>query len=234
MRKQPVQKRAQLTIEAIFQAAAQLVDREGMANLTTHKIAAKAGFSVGTLYQYFSSKDALFRAMVQYCRDSVLKELSSFLYRVEIRNESTEIDPESFFRQYIQICIKGFAFGTSSTQSLNRLCWMVETPDETTQTLQAMVERLRACIKYIQHPYLSNMSATRCYVLNLSLMGCLRSAALERVVLENPREFEDVLVEMVLGQLHFMVRSLAKMPAGARTVFVTHAAHPSIATTSRT
>ena len=49
MRKQPVQKRSQLTIEAIFQASAQLVEREGMVNLTTNKIAVKAGFSVGTL-----------------------------------------------------------------------------------------------------------------------------------------------------------------------------------------
>jgi len=61
MRKQPIQKRAQLTIEAIFQATAQLVEREGMAGLTTNKIAAKAGFSVGTLYQYFASKDEIFR-----------------------------------------------------------------------------------------------------------------------------------------------------------------------------
>ena len=79
MRKQPIQKRAQLTIEAIFQATAQLVEREGMAGLTTNKIAAKAGFSVGTLYQYFASKDEIFRAMVQYSRETVLKELSSYL-----------------------------------------------------------------------------------------------------------------------------------------------------------
>jgi AcrR family transcriptional regulator len=210
MRKQPVQKRAQLTIEAIFQAAAQLVEREGIGNLTTNKIAAKAGFSVGTLYQYFSSKNALFRAMVQYCRESVLRELSSFLYRVETRTELTDIEPEVFFRQYIQICIRGFAFGNSAAQSLNRLCWLVETPEETTQTLEIMVERLRACLKYIQHPNLSSMSVTRCYVLNRSLMGCLRSAALERVVVETPKEFEDVLVEMILGQLHFMTCSMSQ------------------------
>jgi AcrR family transcriptional regulator len=96
MRKHPVQKRAQLTIEAIFQATAKLVERDGMANLTTNKIAAKAGFSVGTLYQYFSSKDAIFRAMVQYSREMVLQELSSFLYRVETKSDAAEIDPEFF------------------------------------------------------------------------------------------------------------------------------------------
>ena len=201
MRKQPVQKRAQLTIEAIFQATAQLVEREGMVHLTTNKIALKAGFSVGTLYQYFSSKDEIFRAMVQYSRESVLKELSSFMYRIETKTELHAIDPEQFFRQYIRICIKGFAYSDNSLQSINRLCWLVESPEETIVTLKAMVERLQACLKYIKHPYLARMSPTRCYVLNRSLMGCLRSASLERMELEDTNEFEDVLVEMILSQL---------------------------------
>lgn len=207
MRKQPVQKRSQLTIEAIFQASAQLVEREGMVNLTTNKIAIKAGFSVGTLYQYFSSKDEIFRAMVQFSCESVLKELSSFMYRFETKTDTQTIDPEQFFRQYIQICIKGFAFSNDEFQSIKRLCWMVETPEETSHTLQIMVDRLRACLKYIKHPYLSRMSPTRCYVLNRSLMGCLRSASLERLELENAQEFEDVLVEMILGQLQLSTQT---------------------------
>jgi len=207
MRKQPVQKRSQLTIEAIFQATAQLVEREGMVNLTTNKIAIKAGFSVGTLYQYFSSKDEIFRAMVQFSRESVLKELSSFMYRIETKTDTQTIDPEQFFRQYIQICIKGFAFSHDEFQSIKRLCWLVETPEETSNTLQIMVDRLRACLKYIKHPYLFRMSPTRCYVLNRSLMGCLRSASLERLELENAREFEDVLVEMILGQLQISTQT---------------------------
>jgi AcrR family transcriptional regulator len=201
MRKQPIQKRAQLTIEAIFQATAQLVEREGMAGLTTNKIAAKAGFSVGTLYQYFASKDEIFRAMVQYSRETVLKELSSYLYRIETKTDASDIDPKLFFRHYIRICIKGFAIGDEDKQVVNRLCWLVETPEETTHTMKAMVDRLRACFKYIQHPYLSRMSPIRCYVLNRSMMGCLRYTALERVEIEDPQEFEDAFVEMIMGQL---------------------------------
>jgi outer membrane cobalamin receptor len=94
-----------------------------------------------------------------------------------------------------------FAYSDNSLQSINRLCWMVESPEETIVTLKAMVERLQACLKYIKHPYLARMSPTRCYVLNRSLMGCLRSASLERMELEDTNEFEDVLVEMILSQL---------------------------------
>ena len=83
MRKQPTQKRAQLTIEAIYQATAELVDKEGMTGLSTNKIAHKAGFSVGTIYQYFSSKDELFRAMVKHSRITALAEINAYLYNIE-------------------------------------------------------------------------------------------------------------------------------------------------------
>ena len=201
MRKQPVQKRAQLTIEAIFQATAQLVEREGMANLTTNKIALKAGFSVGTLYQYFSSKDEIFRALVQFSREQVLKELCSYMYRIETKTDKQYRDPEDFFKHYIAICCKGFAFGDEDLRCVHRLCWMVETPEECIATLNLMIERLHSCLNYIKHPYFSKMSGMRCYVLNRSLMGCLRSASLEKMSLENAKEFEDALLEMTLGQL---------------------------------
>lgn len=58
MRKLPTQDRAHATIEAIFQATAQIVETEGEARLTTNKVAQKAGFSIGTLYQYFPGKEA--------------------------------------------------------------------------------------------------------------------------------------------------------------------------------
>ncbi|WP_448869337.1 TetR/AcrR family transcriptional regulator, partial [Delftia acidovorans] len=63
-RRQPVQARAQRTLQAIVQAAAQILVKEGEAALTTNRIAERAGVSIGTLYQYFPDKQAVFRAMV--------------------------------------------------------------------------------------------------------------------------------------------------------------------------
>lgn len=61
-RRQPVQARAQRTLEAIVQAAAQILVKEGEAALTTNRIAERAGVSIGTLYQYFPDKQAVLRA----------------------------------------------------------------------------------------------------------------------------------------------------------------------------
>jgi AcrR family transcriptional regulator len=58
-RKQPRQERARATVEAILEAAAQVFERHGYAAGTTNRIAERAGVSIGSLYEYFPSKDAI-------------------------------------------------------------------------------------------------------------------------------------------------------------------------------
>jgi AcrR family transcriptional regulator len=59
----PKQRRAQATCAAIFEATARILEAEGEAALNTNRIAAVAGVSVGTLYQYFPNKQAILVAM---------------------------------------------------------------------------------------------------------------------------------------------------------------------------
>lgn len=58
-RKQPKQARAADLVEAILQAAVQVLASEGAQRFTTTRVAEKAGVSVGSLYQYFPNKAAL-------------------------------------------------------------------------------------------------------------------------------------------------------------------------------
>ncbi|MFC3712705.1 TetR/AcrR family transcriptional regulator [Sphingoaurantiacus capsulatus] len=64
-RKMPVQPRAQATVEAILAAAAGILEREGPTRLTTNAVAAQAGVSIGSLYQYFPNKQALTAALIE-------------------------------------------------------------------------------------------------------------------------------------------------------------------------
>ncbi len=64
-RRRAKQDRARLTVTALVEAAAQVLLSEGYARATTNRIADAAGVSVGTLYQYFSCKDAIFDALIQ-------------------------------------------------------------------------------------------------------------------------------------------------------------------------
>jgi AcrR family transcriptional regulator len=63
--KPPVQKRSKATVEAIITAAAQVFEAWGYAGGTTNRIAESAGVSIGTLYQYFPSKEALAVALLE-------------------------------------------------------------------------------------------------------------------------------------------------------------------------
>ncbi len=58
-RKRPLQARSQATVEAILEATAHILSRQGYEELSTNRVALQAGVSIGSLYQYFPSKEAL-------------------------------------------------------------------------------------------------------------------------------------------------------------------------------
>jgi AcrR family transcriptional regulator len=64
-RKPPVQKRSRATVNEVLSAAAQVFETHGYAAGTTNRIAARAGVSIGTLYQYFPSKEAIAVAILE-------------------------------------------------------------------------------------------------------------------------------------------------------------------------
>lgn len=64
-RKSPSQSRAARTIDAILQAAADVLERTGLEGYNTNDIATRAGASIGSLYQYFPSKDAITVALIE-------------------------------------------------------------------------------------------------------------------------------------------------------------------------
>jgi AcrR family transcriptional regulator len=64
-RKMPQQARSAATIEAIYTATIQVLLADGVARLTTTRVAERAGVSVGTMYQYYPHKQALLFAIVE-------------------------------------------------------------------------------------------------------------------------------------------------------------------------
>ena len=62
-RKRPRQARAAATLDAVFEATIQVLVTDGPHRLTTTRVAERAGVSVGTMYQYFPHKQALFYAL---------------------------------------------------------------------------------------------------------------------------------------------------------------------------
>jgi AcrR family transcriptional regulator len=74
-RKSPVQARSTASVDAILKATVQVLLRVGKEKLTTTRVAARAGVSVGTLYQYFPNKSALLRAALRLHVEEILAEV---------------------------------------------------------------------------------------------------------------------------------------------------------------
>ncbi len=64
-RKQALQARSRATVDVILKATARILIAEGYDRASTNKVAARAGVSIGSLYQYFPSKEALVAALLE-------------------------------------------------------------------------------------------------------------------------------------------------------------------------
>ncbi|RAS37434.1 TetR/AcrR family transcriptional regulator [Paraburkholderia bryophila] len=64
-RKAPVQRRSAQTVEAVLEAAARILETQGLVACTTNAVAERAGVSIGSLYQYFPNRDALTVALIE-------------------------------------------------------------------------------------------------------------------------------------------------------------------------
>jgi AcrR family transcriptional regulator len=62
-RKLAAQERSRATVDALVEATARILVREGFDRASTNRIAEKAGVSIGSLYQYFPTKEALVAAV---------------------------------------------------------------------------------------------------------------------------------------------------------------------------
>lgn len=64
-RKTPRQERSRVLVEAILDAASRILVLQGREGVTTNGVAVVAGVSIGSLYQYFSNREAIIAAVAQ-------------------------------------------------------------------------------------------------------------------------------------------------------------------------
>ena len=76
-RKTPLQARSSATVDAILEAAVQVLLKEGKTRLTTTRVAERAGVSVGTLYQYFPNKNSLLQTVLKRHLEAVADAVES-------------------------------------------------------------------------------------------------------------------------------------------------------------
>ncbi len=208
-RREPTQERALRTIDAIFGATAQIVEGEGAAALNTNKIAAKAGVSIGTLYQYFPSKEAILLAMIDRQRSRVLEKMAVALSNAEHSAQN----PSRLVAEIIHILVQAFGAGriqegSKGAQAMRgemiRLAWQMDHHDRVTHAIREAADRIAVYLARlaVQHPHLRlRSSPAALFVVVRAVIGVIRSASLERSALLGTAEFEEELVRLAWGML---------------------------------
>jgi AcrR family transcriptional regulator len=81
-RKHASQNRSRATVDALLEATARILVREGFDKASTNRVAEQAGVSVGSLYQYFPSKEALVAAVIDRHNEELMQVVRGALTEV--------------------------------------------------------------------------------------------------------------------------------------------------------
>lgn len=96
LRRIPTQERAVARVEQILEAAEDLLVEQGVAWVTTARIAARAGVPIGSVYQYFPNKQAIFGALYERSVGGPWSAVEEFL-----RDGPYDAGPREFLSQLI-------------------------------------------------------------------------------------------------------------------------------------
>lgn len=81
-RKIAVQQRSRATVGSLIEATARILVKEGFDKASTNRVAEVAGVSIGSLYQYFPSKEALVAAVIERHQQQIMQMVRSELAQV--------------------------------------------------------------------------------------------------------------------------------------------------------
>ena len=98
-RKLASQERSRSTVDALLEATARVLTKEGYDGASTNRIAEVAGVSIGSLYQYFPSKEALVAAVI----DRHTKEVSEVTRNALVKVAARPIEVAA--REFVSVAI---------------------------------------------------------------------------------------------------------------------------------
>lgn len=196
-RRKPSQARSEHTVQLIFEATAQVLREGGEAALTTNRIAERAGVSIGTLYQYFDSKEAIVLAILSHTREKVMKQLDQLMADAD----ANALEPRALLRAYVHLYVGAFGVGPARQRALVRLAWALDGHEVIVQTLRQASERLAVHLQRLQHPAVQTPTPAMVFVMTRGLAGIVRAAALEESPLLGTAAFENELVNALWGVL---------------------------------
>ena len=191
MRKKPIQQRARVLVDSLIDAAGEVVARDGLEALTTVRVAARAGVSVGSLYQYFDNKNTLVAALM----DRVNSDLIAAVDRVAPLNVGA--DPQAFARALLIAAFEVFEARQGLARELMRHWHRLDIARGLHRFEQRMLDLLRAYALANIRAHAVDPSPARAFILiNSIVFTLLRYLSLPSEALFAREELIDELAAM--------------------------------------
>jgi AcrR family transcriptional regulator len=187
------QARGQQRIEQLLDVAAQVFAEVGFEAATTNAIAARAGISPGSLYQFFSNKDAIAEALADRFVERLRSTEAIFGPEIEVLPLDELIDHVVDPLVEFHVSHPGFQALFSGSIVSPRLA------DATQGFLQAVVRRAEAMFA-VRAPSLSRERRARCARVSVELIRSL----LPLVVATDPAERDAMVAELKAAQRGYL------------------------------
>jgi AcrR family transcriptional regulator len=190
-RKAPRQNRSRATVDAILQATQDCLVKFGAEGLTTTRVAERAGCSVGTLYQYFPSREALIAALIQTFGD---KE-TALVERVVAESPTLEAAVASIIRAYFAAVAQNHKLFLPLTEALYTICRR----EDVHRLELAGVKRFKQILR--RAGYTARDLDRTAFISSYTYIGLLRFCTLVQPRYLKDQGVIDGVVEMVTGYL---------------------------------
>jgi AcrR family transcriptional regulator len=198
-RRAPAQARARKTREMILEAAIQLLQKRGLRAFSTNRLAEAAGFSVGTIYQYFENKQEILDALARHERDRRLARMTEVLTSRAHEAGAKKLTLRDRIRIAVRTELHAFDGRQRARKILFDLAWRSDTHrdmDRPVTTLAAMLEAGDVADSDEGAVQLSPIDA---FILTQAVAGIIRAGLERDEHMLITREFEDTMVELIYG-----------------------------------
>ena len=187
----PRQQRSLQKVELILEATIRLLEKGGHDAVTTNAVAEMAGVSIGTLYQYFTSKEAILEALAS-------REVAALEASVAAVMQTGSMSPQ----ERIAAVVRAVSSGYGRRRQVHRLM-MEYSLAHGTQRLSPLLEKLIGLMTTSKRPGSNTqapLSHADAFVFIHAFVGVMRAMVSARGSNTPPREQIEQAVIRLLTQ----------------------------------
>lgn len=194
-RKQPSQERSRVMVEMLMRATTRVLIRDGYEGLTTNRVAEEAGASVGSLYQYFSSKQQLVSALLNQHIENTMHELRSALPELSLLSLSEAVP------RFVELMIASHRVEPELHRVFYEQLPRVGDFAQIEASLQESQQLTEAYLRARAHEITPQDHALSAFILVHTIETLTHAAVLTRPELLRTEAFANELSELVLRYL---------------------------------